>query len=177
MGINFDSDFLLVQKMRLGDETALQTFVAKYYPGIRRYCQLHISDRGYAEDMTQETFARFFKSFKHYQHYGKAANYLYVTASSVCSDYYRKKQLRSREILAEELPETACESETDIDTAILVRMALDSLPDEIRETAVLFFVQEQKQKDIARILGIGLPLVKYRIRRARELLSAYLKSE
>ena len=43
--------------------------------------------------------------------------------------------------------------------------------------AVLFFVQERKQKDIAKILGIGLPLVKYRIRKARELLSAYFGKE
>lgn len=53
-------------------------------------------------------------------------------------------------------------------------MALDSLPEEIREVAVLYFVQERKQKDIARVLGIGLPLVKYRIGRARELLCAFL---
>ena len=37
-----------------------------------------------------------------------------------------------------------------------------------------YFLQEQKQKDIAVMLGIGLPLVKYRIRRARELLAGYL---
>ena len=53
-------------------------------------------------------------------------------------------------------------------------MALDSLPKDIREVAVLYFVQERKQKDIARVLGIGLPLVKYRIGRARELLRAFL---
>lgn len=56
-------------------------------------------------------------------------------------------------------------------------MALAQLPEEIRETAFLYFVQEQKQKDIARILGIKLPLVKYRIQRARELLSVYLQEE
>ena len=56
-----------------------------------------------------------------------------------------------------------------------VQMAFRRLPEEIRETAILYFLQERKQKDIAAMLGIGLPLVKYRIRRARELLTAYLR--
>lgn len=40
--------------------------------------------------------------------------------------------------------------------------------------AILYFVQERKQKDIAEILGIGLPLVKYRVKRARELLFEFI---
>ena len=56
-----------------------------------------------------------------------------------------------------------------------VRMALEALPEELREVAVLYFQQEQKQKDIARILGIGLPLVKYRIRKIRKWMTEYLE--
>ena len=72
-----DEDFLLVQKMRMGDENAFDRFVTKYYPAIMKYCQIHIGDYGYAEDMTQETFTRFFRTFRQYKHYGKAVNYLY----------------------------------------------------------------------------------------------------
>ena len=56
-------------------------------------------------------------------------------------------------------------------------MALAKLPGELRETTVLYFIQELKQKEIARILGISLPLVKYRVRRAKELLAAELGKE
>ena len=75
-------DDLLVQKMRMGDERALDAFVTKYYPAILKYCRLHIDDYSYAEDMAQETFARFFRTLKQYRHYGKAANYLYVIAAT-----------------------------------------------------------------------------------------------
>ena len=168
-----DSDFLLVPRMRMGDEAAIDVFVAKYYPKILKYCQIHIADRGYAEDMTQETFVRFFRSLEQYQHYGKTANYLYVIAGNVCRDYYRK----TREIPLEQMPEKSICSTPEPDRQMDVWLALETLPDEIREAAVLFFVQERKQKDIAKILGIGLPLVKYRIRKARELLSAYFGKE
>ena len=173
MSIEPDADFLLVKKMRAGDEKAFENFVIKYYPAILKYCQLHIKDHGYAEDMTQETFTRFFRTFKQYKHYGKAVNYLYVIAANICKDYYRKKE----EILLEEFPELSDENIKDMDEELIVSEALETLPDELREVAVLYFIQECRQKDIAVILGIGIPLVKYRIRRSRELLSAYFREE
>lgn len=168
-----DPDYLLVQRMRMGDERALEAFVNKYYPAILKYCHMHIDDYGYAEDMAQETFARFFRTLKQYRHYGKAANYLYVIAANACRDYYRQ----NRELPLEALPDGPDERAENPDVQIEVRMALGSLPAEIREVAVLYFVQERKQKDIAAVLGIGLPLVKYRISRARELLTAYFGKE
>ena len=96
-----DMDFLLTQKMRMGDEKAVEAFVTKYYGQILRYCRLRIGDYGYAEDAAQETFERFFRNFSQYRHYGRAANYLYVIAGNLCKDFYRK----NREIALEELSE------------------------------------------------------------------------
>lgn len=166
-----DADFWLIRKMRMGDEQAVESFVQKYYSRILKYCRAHIDDYGYAEDMTQETFVRFFRTLKEYRHYGKTANYLYAIAANLCRDYYRK----AREIPIEELPEGADPHVGNMDQQIDVRFALESLPEEIRETAVLYFMQERKQKDIARILGISLSLVKYRIRKARDQLCAHLE--
>lgn len=169
MGIDGGLELLLVQKMRMGDERAFEDFVTKYYPQILRYCQIHIKDYGYAEDMAQETFVRFFRTLKQYQHYGKAGNYLYAIAANACKDYHRK----NREIPMEEIPEVENKNADSMEEQMAVREALNSLPEEMREAALLFFVQELKQKDIAKILGISLSLVKYRIRRSRELLGAY----
>ena len=171
MGIIVDPDFLLVEKMRMGNEEALEAFVTKYYPKILKYCQSHIGDRDYAEDLSQETFVRFFRTLNRYRHYGKAANYLYTIASHVCNDYYRQV----KEIPFETLPDTSLRQVQSPEDQIAIKYALNSLPPELKEVSILFFIQELKQRDIAKILGIGLPLVKYRISRARELLSAYFK--
>lgn len=168
-----DSDFLMIQRMKNGDEQAIDVFVNKYYPMIMRYCRLHIKDYGHAEDITQETFEHFFRTFNRYHHYGKAANYLYVIAANACKDYHRKKDAPVAEIS----PEQFLYSEEHFEEYVNVHLALDSLPQEIREVAILFFCQEVKQKDIAKILEIGIPLVKYRVRRARELLSEYIGGE
>lgn len=167
-----DEDFLLIQKMRMGNEKAVEAFVAKYYIRILKYCQIHLTDGYLSEDMTQETFIRFFGSLHNYHHYGKAANYLYVIAANVCNDYYRK----IREIPVAELPAEAVK-DSAVDLKLDIGMAFDALPQEIREVAILYFGQEQRQRDIAKILKIGLPLVKYRIKRSRELLREFLKCE
>ena len=55
-----DFDFWLIQKMKHGDENAFDVFVRKYYKKILDYCFYHCMDKSYAEDLTQETFVRFF---------------------------------------------------------------------------------------------------------------------
>ena len=168
-----DADFLLLHRMRNGETQAIEDFVRKYYSRVLRYCHLHIRDTDYAEDLTQETFARFFRTLNQYQHYGKAANYLYVIAGNLCRDYHRKPE----EILTEEPPEQLVYQMETLDLRLDVHRALEQLPTELREITILYFFQELKQKEIAKILGIGLPLVKYRIRRAKELLEQLLGKE
>ena len=168
-----DADFLLLRRMRQGDEMAIEDFVRKYYPLIVRYCRLHLWDAEEAEDVTQEVFARFFRTLPQYQHYGKAANYLYVIAGNLCRDSHKK----IHPLPLEELPEQTREMPPALDRRIDVRRALDSLPPVLREVAVLYFYQELPQLSIAKILGIGLPLVKYRIKRAKELLALYFGKE
>ena len=39
----------------------MDQFVLKHYPKIYQYCLLRVRDHGYAEDLTQETFLKFFR--------------------------------------------------------------------------------------------------------------------
>ena len=79
--------------------------------------------------------------------------------------------------IMEEPPEHPVCLMESLDLRMDVHMALERLPQELREVTILYFFQEVRQKEIARILGIGLPLVKYRIKRAKELLTIYLGKE
>ena len=64
---------------------------------------------------------------------------------------------------------------TEIEIRLDVERALDLLPEEIKETAILFFFQGLKQKEISDLLHIKLSLVKYRVSKAKELLSKQLE--
>ena len=161
------SDFLLIQKIRNGDNRAGNEFVKKYYPLIYQYCFLHIHDRDCAEDMTQETFVRFFEAVMNRTDIAKVKSYLYRVAGNTVKNYYRKK----KELLLEKLPDTVENNAADIEVRLDIERVVARLPDEIREITILFFFQGLKQKDISDLLGIKLSLVKYRVSKAKELLS------
>lgn len=165
------SDFLLVQKIKNGDNHAGKQFVEKYYSFIYQYCFLHTRDQEYAEDMVQETFVRFFRALVSGAEVGKAKSYLYSIAGNIIKNNYKKK----KEILLDQLPDIEEDNLRDIEIRLDVERALDQLPEEIKETAILFFFQGLKQKEISDLLHIKLSLVKYRVVKAKELLSKQLE--
>lgn len=169
-GRSVDADFLLIQRMRLGDERAVEQFVRKYYPAILRYCRLRAGDAGYGEDLAQETFERFFRTLEQYRHSGRALNYLYVIAGNACRDFQRRRRERCVEAVEER-----AEADAPPEDRLVIEAAFRALPEELFEVATLYFLQERKQREIAQILGIGVPLVKYRVRRAREILQRKLE--
>ena len=75
----------------------------------------------------------------------------------------------------EKIPEMPGNDMGDAEVRMDIERAVDRLPEELKETAILFFFQELKQKDIAELLDIKLSLVKYRVSRAKKLLSEYLE--
>ena len=96
---------------------------------------------------------------------------LYRVAGNTVKNYYRKK----KELLLEKLPDTVENNAADIEVRLDIERAVACLPDEIREITILFFFQGLKQKDISDLLGIKLSLVKYRVSKAKELLSKELE--
>lgn len=181
-----DADFLLIRKMRQGDDQAFDTFVRKYYDDIFTYCARHCSDLKYAEDLTQDTFVRFITGLSDYRHAGKAKNYLYTVVGNLCKNYYRKL----REIPFGEFPpeegiyagngygQAASDSpEEEVTDRLMIEQALAKLPGEFEEMIRMYYFRELKMTEIAESLGIGIPLVKYRLRRGKEMLREILEKE
>lgn len=159
------SDFLLLQKIRNGNNHAGNQFVEKYYSFIYQYCFLHIHNQECAEDMVQETFVRFFGALMSGAEIGKAKSYLYSIAGNIIKNYYKK----TKEILLDQLPDIEKDNLTEIEIRLDVERALDLLPEEIKETAILFFFQGLKQKEISDLLHIKLSLVKYRVSESKRI--------
>lgn len=168
-----DEDARLIRAMRGGDDGAIETFVRKYYPDIFRYCLRRLPSGADAEDAAQETFERFFRGFEAYRHRGKAKNYLYVIAGSLCADFYRHGKGEP----VTELPESAAAPEAETDRRMDLQRGVEALPEPLREVIVLHYFQDLKLREIAQVLGIGLPLVKYRIASAKRQLKSLLQED
>ncbi|MCM1127013.1 MAG: RNA polymerase sigma factor [Lachnospiraceae bacterium] len=168
-----DQDFLLIREMKRGNEEAMEVFVRKYYPQILKYCNFHCADRAQAEDLTQETFLHFFRALAGYAYKEKTLNYLYSIARNLCTDQWRK----SREIVMEDLPETGEERMGKVEERLMMEEALWHLPEALREVLILRFFQELKIREIAKILDIGVPTVKYRLKKALAFMEQELGKE
>lgn len=173
-----DVDFLLIRKMKQGDDEAFDTFVRKYYDDILKYCNYHCSDAEYAEDLTQETFTNFFAKLSDYRYKGKTKNYLYTIAGNLCKNYYKKQKPIS--IDEDQLSHMESESgnpEERVTDKMMLEWALEQLPEEFQQVIDLYYFQEMKLIEIASVLNVGLPLVKYRLKQARNRLQILLGKE
>ena len=54
---------------------------------------------------------------------------------------------------------------------------MKKLPGELKEMLLLYYLRGLKLREISDLIHIKLPLVKYRIKRAKELLGAILSGE
>lgn len=174
-----DRDLFLINRIKRGDEAAMEEFVRRYYRRIADYCRYHSLSADEAENAAQDTFVKFFSSVSSYGHRGKALNYLYRIAGNVCIDAGRKaaRENAAREELmkeAHDAPGGVPFGKSDVMETADIRMdverALGKLPEELRETVVLFYFEDMKIKDIAEATDAGTSLVKYRLKRAKELL-------
>lgn len=173
-----DADLFTIRKMKQGDEEAFDAFVRKYYNDILKYCTFHCADRREAEDLTQETFVRFFAKLSEYRYQGKTKNYLYTIAANLCRNHYKKQRaVPLEEDVLTAVAGAAPDEEAAASTHLLLEWALDQLPAQQREVIILYYYQGLKLREIAEVLKIGLPLVKYRLRQAKLRLSELIGKE
>lgn len=145
--------------------------IEQQYDKLLRYCYMKLRDRTLAEDITQETFIRFFES-KDYHSIGKEMAYLYTIARNLCIDSFRKQKEELIEDLPakiQEMPESRDKVESIVDR-VSIEQALDRLTADEREAVVLRFSGELSVEDIAKSMDISRFAVRRRILSALEKL-------
>lgn len=123
--------------------------LSEQYDKIYRYCYFKLNHRETAEDVTQETFLRYFDSIR-YEEKGKSLQYLYTIARNLCIDEFRKKPL-------EQLPETqiSADMEERVITSLTIKRALLKLDRESQEILLLRYVNEVPISVICNLMGIS----------------------
>ena len=156
------TDEELIKQIRAGDEEAADTLVKRYYTDILRYCKRNIVDQNLAEDATQETFYRVFRSLMRYQDKERFRAWLYMIARNICIDENRKQ----KNTIPLELEDIGEESDDihQIENSDEIEQLLSVLPEEQREAILLYFEDELTYKEIGKILGIPARTVQSRVK-------------
>lgn len=125
-----------------------------------------------AEDLTQETFIRVFRSLANFQP-GTFEGWMHRITTNLFLDMARRKQRIRFDHLADEaerLPSTEIGPEGIFDASHMdadIQDALDDLPPDFRAAVVLCDIEGLSYEEIASTLGIKLGTVRSRIHRGR----------
>lgn len=134
-----------------------------------------------ADDLTQETFMRVFRSLKHYQP-GTFEGWLHRITTNLFLDMVRHRSKIRMEALPEDyerLPGTDMTPEQAYNVANLdpaLQAALDQLSPDFRVAVVLCDVVGMSYDEIADTLGVKMGTVRSRIHRGRTQLRASLEA-
>lgn len=140
------------------------------YDKIYNFCYFRVKNREIAEDLTQETFLKYF-SYNSYIEKGKPLALLYTIAKNNCNDYFRLKQTDE---LDENLSEDT-QNETDIN--ITIKTAVLNLSFDEQEIIMLRFTNELGILEIAKYLNISRFAVNRKIKTVLKKLKLDLKEE
>ena len=128
-----------------------------------------------AEDLTQETFIRVFRSVQNYQP-GTFEGWLHRITTNLFLDMVRRRGRIRMEALPEDYDRVPADEPNpeqiyhDSRLGPDLQAALDSLPPEFRAAVVLCDIEGLSYEEIAATLGIKLGTVRSRIHRGRVLL-------
>ena len=142
------------------------------YDKIYRFCYFKVKNSYLAEDLTQETFLRFFSN-NNYIGRGKPLAYLYTIAKNLCTDEFRKK-------VAEPLSEEHVDTNTafdDVNLSVSMQSALKFLSDDVQEILLLRFANDLSIGEIASFTGLSRFTLRRKINGALSQLKIILKKE
>ena len=168
----------LIAAVLQGDAASFEPLVQKYSPRIFATARRYARRESEVEDIVQEIWLKAFQKLKSYRGEAPFEHWLMRLAVRTCYDFLRRHQ-RNRETAFSELtepeddwlerfaqdPDAAAE---DADAArALVERLLAQLSPQARLIITLLEIEDRSVKEIAKLTGWSVPLVKVRAFRAR----------
>jgi RNA polymerase sigma-70 factor (ECF subfamily) len=150
----------------------LTAFVRTEHPRIVRAMTLMLDDRAVAEEIAQEALLRAASRWEHVSHLDSPGGWTHRVAVNLATSQLRRRRLERRSRPRVARGEVA--PAADPATAIVVRQALQSLPEPQRRVLVLRHVLQWTVAEIAGLDGSTPDAVRQRLHRARTAMRSHL---
>lgn len=164
----------------------LERLISAYGKDIYSFCCQITRSRYKADDLYQDTFLKMLEVKDRLDIKGNPKSYLLSVAVNLWRNQARKTAVRQRitgqalsvEEAGLEVPSgeaTAEEQMISREERACVRSAVNALPDKYRMPVLLFYMEELKISEIARILKLPQGTVKSRLYKAKKVLEKELE--
>jgi RNA polymerase sigma-70 factor (ECF subfamily) len=170
------ADAELVARYAAGDQQAARRLTLRHAPRVHALARRMLGDGSEAEDVTQETMLRLWRTAPDWDDRAALGTWLYRVASNLCIDRLRRR----RELASAALPEPVDEAPGALgrletrDRAAALQAALAALPERQRLAVVLRHLEDRPNPEIAAILDTSVEAVESLLARARRALAAEL---
>ena len=175
------NDNVLVEQVRNGDKQAFNLLVAKYQYKIQNLISRFIKDRSEQEDVTQEAFIKAYRAIGNFRGDSAFYTWLYRIAVNTAKNHLVGASRRppTQDVDLEESgaigmaggltemnsPEAILQND---ELVVVIRNAIENLPDELRQAITLREFDGLSYEDIADVMNCPIGTVRSRIFRARE---------
>lgn len=149
----------------------VERVVHTYGNMLFRLCLITLGNASDAEDVIQETMITYLQKKPGFKDAEHEKAWLITVASNKCRDLLRFRA-RHPMIDLEQIQEFAAE---DSDSGILE--ALMTLPEKFRIVLILYYVEEYRIEEIAKVIGKTPSAVKMRLQKGRSLLEKVYRKE
>ena len=167
-----------------GDRRSFETEALPHLDAVYRVALRLAGDESQADDLTQETMLKAYRSWHQYKSGTNVRAWLLTILRNTFINEYRKTRREGPSVEIGDIEEfTVFREVQDVDPEgdffdqIVddeVLQAIDRLPEEFRETLVLSDIEGLSYAEIAEITGVPIGTVKSRLFRARQALQQEL---
>ncbi len=181
------SDTELIAAVRKGDVSQFETLIARHQPRVFATARRYARREDEVQDIVQEVFIKAFQKLDSFRAEAPFEHWLMRMAVRTCYDFLRAHQ-RNRETTLTDLsdPEvdwlerfaaSPVDNSKNTDAACaLVERVLAQLAPEARLVITLLEIEDRSVKEISKLTGWSVPLVKVRAFRARAQMKKVLET-
>ena len=161
---------------REGAEADFEAAIAESLPLVFRVAYGVLRDRSEAEDISQEAFAKAYRSYRQLRERGALRAWLVRITWRLAINRQRSNRRRAaRELTAQrEAESTITTDPLEQERAAQLWAAIDALPPKLRIVTVLAAIEGHDLKEVARLLALPVGTVKSRLFLARNRLKELL---
>jgi RNA polymerase sigma-70 factor, ECF subfamily len=166
----------LIQECLNGNQAAWEAIVRQHWRKVFNVAYKFVGRHEQAEDLTQDIFLKIFKALGTFDRRANFQTWIISIARNLCIDHYRsvrkERETIAREVDAGQLSPVSTELSPLVqlehsDLRVMLRRALDLLPETLRTAVVLRDLHELSYQEIADRLHLPEGTVKSRINRGR----------
>ncbi len=178
-----NNDIDIINQVIEGDPTAFGILVNSYKDLVFTLALRMLKHREEAEEVSQDTFIKVYKSLKTFKNDSKFSTWIYRITYNTCLDRLKKNKKEFLNVPIDEFSESAL---TTLDNALNMMVAnerihaiqkcLECLPSEDSALLTLYYFEDLSLDEIAVVVNLTANNVKVKLFRSRKKLASILRA-